>query len=107
MHLRPAEQQVVRLATLTKASGVDGCVYSAREIGPIRAALGKDFLLVVPGIRPAGGEVGDQKRVVTPKVAIEAGASCLVVGRPITQAASPLNAAQAILDEIGSATPYS
>ena len=99
----PAEQQVVRLATLAKASGVDGVVCSAREIEPIRAALGPDFLLIVPGIRPAGGAVGDQKRVVTPKVAMEAGASCLVVGRPITQADSPPQAAQAILDEIGSA----
>jgi len=100
----PAEQQVVRLATLAKSCGVDGVVCSAREIAPIRAALGSDFILVVPGIRPAGGVVGDQKRVVTPAVAMEAGASCLVVGRPITQAEQPLQAAHAILDEINTAS---
>ena len=96
----PAQAQVVRLATMAQAAGVDGVVCSAREIGPIREACGPDFLLVVPGIRPAGAAVGDQKRVVTPGEAMRAGASALVVGRPISQADSPPDAAAAILDEI-------
>ncbi|KAL1503578.1 hypothetical protein AB1Y20_012056 [Prymnesium parvum] len=96
-----AEEQVVRLAKLAKAAGVDGVVCSAKEIQPIREALGPEFILMVPGIRPADSEAGDQKRVVTPKVAMEAGASCLVVGRPITQSDDPLKAALAILNEMG------
>ena len=85
----PAELQVVRLAKLAQSCGMDGVVCSAREIEPIRAACGPDFVLVVPGIRPAGADHGDQKRVVTPAAAMKSGATCLVVGRPIVQAASP------------------
>jgi orotidine-5'-phosphate decarboxylase len=96
----PAEAQVVRLARLAQSCGMDGVVCSAREIEPIRAVCGADFVLVVPGIRPAGADHGDQKRVVTPAAAIKSGASCLVVGRPIVQAASPVQAASAILAEI-------
>ena len=96
----PAAQQVVRLAQLAQSCGMDGVVCSAREIEPIRQACGSDFILVVPGIRPAGSDHGDQKRVVTPAAAITLGASCLVVGRPISQAANPPQAATNILTEI-------
>lgn len=99
----PAAEQVVRLALLAQSCGMDGVVCSAREIEPIRKACGADFTLVVPGIRPAGGDHGDQKRVVTPGAAITSGATCLVVGRPITQAAEPMQAASDILAEIHAA----
>ena len=99
----PASEQVVRLALLAQSCGMDGVVCSAREIEPIRKACGQDFLLIVPGIRPAGADHGDQKRVVTPSAAITAGASCLVVGRPISQAAEPVQAATSILEEIAAA----
>ncbi|MBN9617822.1 MAG: orotidine 5'-phosphate decarboxylase [Acidobacteriales bacterium 59-55] len=98
----PAEQ-VLRLARLAKHAGVDGLVCSAEEIGALRAELGREALLVIPGIRPSGSEVGDQKRVATPRSAIERGASMLVVGRPITRAANPAQAAKSILEEIAEA----
>ena len=97
----PARDQVLRLATLTKACGLDGVVCSAHEIAPLRAALGDDFLLVVPGIRPAGSAVGDQRRVMGPKEASDAGASILVIGRPITGASDPGEAARAIAESLG------
>jgi orotidine-5'-phosphate decarboxylase len=100
----PAEEQVVRLARLTKAAMLDGVVCSSKEIGAIRKACGADFQLVVPGIRPAGAAVGDQKRVMTPADAVRAGADILVIGRPITGAADPAAAAKAIADEL-SAVP--
>ncbi|MGE0650157.1 MAG: orotidine-5'-phosphate decarboxylase [Alphaproteobacteria bacterium] len=90
------EEQVVRLATLAREAGLDGVVCSAREIAPIRRALGPDFVLVTPGIRPAGSDAGDQKRVMTPAEAVEAGADYLVIGRPITGATDPAAAARAI-----------
>jgi orotidine-5'-phosphate decarboxylase len=96
-------EQVVRLATLAQESGLDGVVCSAHEIAPIRQALGPDFLLVTPGIRPAGADVGDQKRVITPRDAIRAGADILVIGRPITAAPDPAAAARAILADIQNA----
>jgi orotidine-5'-phosphate decarboxylase len=97
----PAEQ-VLHLANLAQASGMDGVVCSAQE-GPIlRAELGNDFLLVTPGIRPAGSAVGDQSRVLTPASAIRAGADYLVIGRPITQASDPVAALQSIQTEINS-----
>jgi orotidine-5'-phosphate decarboxylase len=89
--------QVIRLATLTKQSGLDGVVCSAHVIAPLRAALGPDFILMVPGIRPAGSAAGDQKRIMTPDEALAAGASHLVIGRPITGAANPAEAAQTIM----------
>lgn len=98
-----AAEQVLRLARTATASGIQGLVCSAEEVRLLRQELGGDTQLVVPGIRPAGAAVGDQKRIATPGDAIRAGASKLVVGRPITQAANPAKAAQAILDEIASA----
>lgn len=96
----PVVEQVVRLAQLAEACGLDGVVCSAKELTAIRAACGPAFVTVVPGIRPAGGEVADQKRVVTPAQAIADGASFLVIGRPITQAPDPKQAALDILASI-------
>lgn len=95
------QAQVRRLALLARESGLDGIVCSPHEITAIRAECGKDFTLVVPGIRPAGSEQGDQKRIMTPAEALQAGADYLVIGRPITQAASPAQAAQAIAATFG------
>jgi orotidine-5'-phosphate decarboxylase len=92
--------QVKRLATLAAEAGLDGVVCSARELPPVRAATGKDFLTVVPGIRPAGSALGDQRRVTTPREALAAGADILVIGRPITTASDPAGAAQAIYEDI-------
>src|SRR5580698_8906798 len=100
----PAEQ-VMRLARLARAAGIDGMVCSAEEVGTLRSVLGDEVLLVTPGIRSADDAVDDQRRVVTPSVAIEAGSSMLVVGRPITRASNPAAAANKILDEIRRATP--
>jgi orotidine-5'-phosphate decarboxylase len=97
----PADQ-VMRLASLTQACGLDGVVCSAQEAALLRQRLGEDFRLVTPGIRPAGSEAGDQRRVMTPTQAIAAGASDLVIGRPITAAADPVKVLQSINDEIGS-----
>ena len=96
----PAVEQVVRLARLTRGCGLDGVVCSPREIKAIRAACGPDFTLVVPGIRPAGADVGDQKRVMTPREAIDAGADWLVIGRPITGAPDPVAAARDIVQDL-------
>jgi orotidine-5'-phosphate decarboxylase len=96
----PAEQ-VLRLARLAQASGINGMVCSPEEVAILRKETGPDSLLVVPGIRPAGSAVGDQKRVATPTQAITDGASLLVVGRPITRATDPAAAACAVLQEIG------
>lgn len=89
--------QVKRLAALAQEAGLDGVVCSPHEIEVLRAQCGKDFKLVVPGIRPAGSEKGDQKRVMTPKEAMDLGASYLVIGRPITEAPNPAQAAADIL----------
>ncbi len=97
----PAAEQVTRLATLTRDCGLDGVVCSAHEIAGLRAALGPDFLLVVPGIRPKGADLGDQQRVMGPKEARDAGASILVIGRPITAAPDPVEAARAIAESLG------
>jgi orotidine-5'-phosphate decarboxylase len=96
----PAES-VLRLVRLAEAAGVDGVVASPQEIETIRATVSNpEFLVVTPGIRPTINKPGDQKRVATPSAAIGAGASYLVVGRPITGAADPLAAAEKILDEM-------
>jgi len=94
-------EAVLRLVKLAEASGVDGVVASPQEIETIRQTVSnQDFLVVTPGIRPATNDAGDQKRVATPSAAIAAGASYLVVGRPITGAPDPLAAAHSILDEM-------
>ena len=90
------EEQVVRLARLAQDSGLDGVVCSPREIAAIRRACGPDLILLVPGIRPAGAALGDQKRVMTPREAVDAGATYLVIGRPIIEAPDPRAAAQQI-----------
>jgi orotidine-5'-phosphate decarboxylase len=96
----PASEQVVRLARLAKASGLDGVVCSPREIAMVRAACGPQFLIVTPGIRPAGSDLADQRRVLTPEEAMRAGADILVIGRPITGAADPAGAANAITQSL-------
>jgi orotidine-5'-phosphate decarboxylase len=100
---RPADAQVARLAKLTKASGLDGVVCSPHEIALVRKACGPDFLIVTPGVRPAGSDLGDQRRVMTPAEAARAGADILVIGRPITGAADPAAAAKAIAAELKAA----
>jgi orotidine-5'-phosphate decarboxylase len=97
------EAQVLRLATLAINSGCGGIVASAQEALRLRQALGAEFTLVTPGIRPAGSIAADQARVVTPDAAIRAGADYLVVGRPITAADDPAATAQSILQQIESA----
>lgn len=89
-------ERVLALAQLGQSSGLDGIVCSPLEAAAVRAALGSEFLLVTPGVRPAGAVADDQKRVMTPSAAIAAGADYLVIGRPITQAADPLAAIAAI-----------
>ncbi|PFG45820.1 orotidine-5'-phosphate decarboxylase [Vibrio sp. ES.051] len=83
------QEQVIRLATLTKNAGLDGVVCSAQESSLLKSELGQDFKLVTPGIRPAGSEQGDQRRIMTPVDAIQSGSDYLVIGRPITQAVEP------------------
>lgn len=96
----PLEEQVLRLATLTRDCGLDGVVCSAREAAMLRQHLGQDFKLVTPGIRPRNAEVGDQIRVVTPADAIKLGSSYLVMGRPITKALDPIAALKAVNAEL-------
>ena len=97
---RDAAAQVDALGRLAVESGADGLVCSPKEVGRLRAALGPKPYLVTPGIRPAGGALGDQKRVATPADAVRDGASGIVVGRPVVQAPDPRVAALAILDEM-------
>ncbi|HJS32239.1 MAG TPA: orotidine-5'-phosphate decarboxylase [Alphaproteobacteria bacterium] len=99
----PVGEQAKRLAVLAKKSGLDGVVCSAHETAALRAECGKDFLLVVPGIRPSWATSNDQKRVVTPVEAVRRGADYLVIGRPITQADDPASALERIAAEIGAA----
>ena len=94
--------QVLRLADLAQSSGLDGVVCSSYEIQMLKKHCGEDFKLVVPGIRPAGADLGDQKRVMPPKQAIQYGADYLVIGRPITEAASPAISAAEILTSLRS-----
>lgn len=94
------QQQVLRLAQLSQASGLDGVVCSARESAQLRQALGGDFLLVTPGIRPASAASDDQRRIQTPAQALADGSNYLVIGRPVTQAADPAAALGEILTEI-------
>jgi orotidine-5'-phosphate decarboxylase len=98
-------ETVRRRAEQAQALGVHGLVASAAEAKSVRAAVGPKMILVTPGVRPAGADVGDQKRVATPASAIRDGADYLVVGRPITTAPDPRKAARAIVDEIAAAAP--
>jgi orotidine-5'-phosphate decarboxylase len=95
------EEQVRRLALLAAAARIDGAVCSVAEAPTVRTACGPDFTLLCPGIRLAGGDAQDQRRVATPGAAAHAGADFIVVGRPITKAADPGEAARAILAELG------
>jgi orotidine-5'-phosphate decarboxylase len=95
-----AGENAVRLARLTQRSGLRGVVASPLEIAPIREACGADFVILTPGIRPAGSDAGDQRRTMTPGEAVRAGASYIVVGRPITNAADPRAAAWRVVDEM-------
>lgn len=90
------QEQVMRLARLSQSSGLDGVVCSAQEASLLKSDLGTNFKLVTPGIRPVGADVGDQKRIMTPYDAIQAGSDYLVIGRPITQAAQPAEILQSI-----------
>ncbi len=99
LHGGPGEN-AIRLAALARDAGCSGVVCSAREVGDLKTFFGGDFLTLTPGIRPLGSAHGDQKRVVTPAEAVAAGSDYVVVGRPITDAANPLEAAKSILDEM-------
>lgn len=97
---RPALAQVERLALLARDSGADGVVCSPAEVAAVRAACGPDFVLITPGIRPVWAAAGDQKRIMTPAQAMAAGATHLVIGRPITGADDPAHAARRVAAEI-------
>jgi len=102
---RTLEDQVVALARLCKASGIDGVVASPHEIVRIREAVNdRDFVILTPGVRPIGAALNDQRRVMTPAEAVNAGADFLVIGRPITAADNPVLAAKKILEEIEQAS---
>lgn len=94
---RNAEEQVLALAKLTQAAGLDGVVCSAQEAKMLKSALGDTFKLMTPGIRPAGSQQDDQKRVMTPEQAQQAGVDYMVIGRPITKASNPAQVASEIV----------
>ena len=96
----PIEKQVMRLAKLTKEAGMAGVVCSPLEIKALREEIGPQFVLITPGIRPEGSETGDQKRIMTPKEALNLGATHLVIGRPITGAKDPAAAIEAIYNSL-------
>ena len=96
----PISRHVVKLAKVAQRAGIDGVVASPQEAGLIREACGPDFLIVTPGIRPASAAVNDQRRIATPRDALQAGANRLVIGRPITSAPDPVQAVAAILQEL-------
>jgi orotidine-5'-phosphate decarboxylase len=98
---RGLNEQVLHLAGLAEKAGLDGVVSSPQEITLIRGKLPKDFLIVTPGIRPAGSDKGDQKRTFTPQDALQAGCDYMVIGRPIYAAAQPRKAAAEILESLG------
>lgn len=99
---RKLEDEVVSLANMGKNAGLDGVVASPREISLIRGSLGKDFIIVTPGIRPVWAEKGDHKRIATPAEAVKAGADYIVIGRPIVEAQDPADAAKKIIKEMES-----
>jgi orotidine-5'-phosphate decarboxylase len=94
------EGHVLRLCDLAREAGLDGCVASPQEIAVLRNGLGREWVIVTPGVRPAGAALDDQSRVATPGAAARAGAHYLVVGRPITAAPDPARAAEAIVREL-------
>lgn len=96
----PVAEEAARLASLAKVNGIDGIVCSPQEAHAMRQLLGEDALIVTPGVRPAGAALGDQSRVATPAAALQAGASHLVIGRPITSADDPAEAYEAIVSEL-------
>ncbi len=93
------QQQVLRLAKLAKDSGLDGVVCSPLEAALLKQQVAEDFCLVTPGVRPAGSDIGDQQRIMTPAKALQAGSDYLVIGRPITASSNPLKSLQAIIAE--------
>ncbi len=97
----PPEEQVQRLAQLTSDCGLDGVVCSAQEAGVLKSRCGESFLCVTPGIRPAGSDAGDQRRIMTPEQALAGGSDYLVIGRPITQAQDPDETLRAISKSLG------
>ncbi len=97
---RPVEEQVLSLARLAKEAGLDGVIASPREAGVIRRRLGSDLLIVTPGIRPSGTAPDDQRRIATARDALEAGADYVVVGRPILEAADPVEAVEKLVAEM-------
>ncbi len=97
---RPLDQTVLHFAEMADRAGLDGIVASGRELALIRSKMGKDLLVVTPGIRPEWSVKGDQSRIMTPKKAIDLGADYLVIGRPITEAKDPLEAAKKVIAEI-------
>jgi len=98
LDIEPAEQ-VLRLAGLANDSGLDGVVCSPQEVSQLKQTMGREFILVTPGVRPAGAVVGDQQRIMTPADALSAGSDYLVIGRPITASADPVQALQDIIKE--------
>jgi orotidine-5'-phosphate decarboxylase len=96
----PVPEMVVKLAKLAQSAGIDGVVASPLETSLIREACGKEFLIVTPGVRPSFAAVNDQKRIMTPAEAVQAGADFLVIGRPIAAASDPVAACDSIIDEI-------
>jgi orotidine-5'-phosphate decarboxylase len=96
------EGHVLHLAGMAAEAGLDGCVASPNEIGALRTNRGPAWVIVTPGVRPAGSAAGDQSRIATPRAAVQAGAHYLVVGRPIAAATDPVAAAAAILEEMES-----
>ena len=101
-----AAARVLAWADLARRSGCDGVVCSPHELAALRGRLGADFVLLAPGIRPTGAEIGDQRRVATPAAAVAAGADYIVVGRPITAAPDPVAAAEAIVAELTGVMPH-
>ncbi len=101
---RKVKDEVLHLAGLAQKAGLDGVVCSPQETPWVRKKYGKDFLIVTPGVRPAGSAMGDQKRIETPEKAVKAGADYIVIGRPITQAANPREIASQIIDTISMAS---
>lgn len=100
LDIEPAEQ-VLRLAKLAQDSGLDGVVCSPHEAVVIKQSIGDDFILVTPGVRPAGSAIGDQQRIMTPAQALSAGSDYLVIGRPITASDNPVRALKSIIAECG------